>query len=296
MRKIPIETLQPAKVFFEGSTKNIAICASKTLFADAIANHLEAKSIPADSLVENILFSLKTLWEQAPGYENSQFSVYIADEPPVNSDFDITVYLEKLQITNKYYGQQYDFFEWEAYIYVVYIAKWLIYYKSGEQIDAYTKDDMIVLQSGIYDTKAKAVESLPDARDAWWDLGIVLAQDYITRVTPQWQKGTRYIYMVNKFPELSMLAYRAMETDNYVRAFDIWETMLMSCRKRGQKQTKSQIIYNMAIACEFQNYLEQAVDLTEKSASLKQKYITGSYLKLLKNRQEYQSILDRQFN
>jgi hypothetical protein len=300
MRRVSIETLQPAKVTIEGSKRNIAICASSTLLADAIAGNIEAKSIPADSLIENILFSLKYLLEKEPGYEDSKISVHTAtpDKPFVNDpDFDILVHLEKLQIKNQYYGQQYGYpdFEWEAYIYMTYTAQWSLYRK-GEKTDWYNDTDLIVITSNRYETKAEAVENLPEARDAWWDLGIVLAKNYVERITPQWRTGTRYIYMINRFPELSTLAYKAMGTDNYARAFDVWETMLLSCRKKGQKQAKSQIIYNMAVACEFQNDLEQAVDFTKQSVALKPKYVFSSYLKLLNSRQEHQSTLDRQIN
>ena len=299
MRRIPIETLQPAKVTFEGLPKNIAICTSKTLFSDASASNTEAKLIPvpADSLIENILFSMKYLWKQAPGYDNAQFIVYTAsagDTTVRDFNADITVHLEKLQINNRYYGHQYDYDEWEAYIYINYVAKWAIYNKSGAKIDDYTDSDMVIISSGIHETKAQAVQKLPDAKDAWWDMGIILAKNYIARITPQWQTETRYIYMINKFPDLSMMAYKAMSNDNYIRALNIWETMLMSCRKRGQKQTKSQITYNMAVACEFQNQLEQAITLTKQSSAIKQKNITENYLRLLNNRLEQRKKLDLQ--
>ena len=296
MRHCPIETLQPAQLTYEGSKNNIAICASQTLFSDALRSNENATGVPTDSLIANILFSLQHLWEEAPGYEDAQFFIHITptDDPPEVSDFDLLVWLDKLQIKNSYYGQQYSFYEWEAYLYVHYTIKWVVHSKAGTLIDEYIDRDLMVWPSGIRTGKSEAVMNLPDVKDAWWDMGIALAQKYIVRLVPQWNEGVRYIYMVNKFPELSRQAYTSMLNDGYVRAFDIWENMLLACRKKGQKRTKSQITYNMAVACEFQNQLEEAIYWAQRSANLNLKYRTANYLNLLRERIQHQTKLDQQ--
>ena len=100
--------------------------------------------------------------------------------------------------------------------------------------------------------------------------------------------------MVNKYPELSQMAYTAMLNDGYVRAFNIWETMLLSCRKKGQKKRKSQITHNLAVSCEYQNQLEQAIHWAKQSTTLKQKNRTVNYLKLLQKREQDRIKLDIQ--
>jgi hypothetical protein len=296
VRHCPIETLQPARLIVEGPKKNIAVCASQALFSDAIMSNDGATGVPADSLIANILFSLQRYWEDAPGYEDARFFIYITNdnELPKTSDFDLVTRLDRLQVDNAYYGQQYAYFEWEAYLYVHYAAKWSVSDKSGALLYEYTDRDLIVWPSGIRTGKAEAVANLPDIQDAWWDMGIALARNCAARIVPQWHTGVRHIYMVNKFPELSQQAYTAMQNDSYGRAFDIWETMLLSCRKSGQKRTKGQITRNMAVVCEFQNRLDQAVQWAQKSANLKRKFKTVDYLNLLRERQQQQKQLDQQ--
>jgi len=296
MHHCPIETLQPAKLTFEGPKTTIAICASETVLSESIKTNETAIGVPADSLIANILFSLQRHWEESPGYEDTQFLIYIAntDDLPEASGFDLMVLLDRMQIKNMYYGQQYDFDIWEAYLYTQYMAKWTVRDKTGALIDEYTDRDLMVWPSGIHEGKLEAVDHLPDVKDAWWDLGIALAQNYAIRIVPQWQMGIRNIYMVNKFPELSQRAYTAMQNEAYARAFGIWETMLFSCRKNWQKGIKSQITYNMAVAYEFQNQLDQAIHWAEQSASLKRKSKTVDYLKLLRERQQHQTRLDLQ--
>ena len=240
---------------FEGAKKNIALRALPSLLSEAIAANESAASVSADSLIANILYSLKYSWEGAPGYEDAQFFVSMTETLPDNVDFDIIVHLSRLQIKNTFYGQQYGYFEWEAYLYVQYAAEWQIRSPSGMLLDEYIERDLIVWPSGFTQSKAEAVMGLPDIQDAWWDMGIALAQNCAARIAPQWQTEIRHIYMINKFPELSRQAYTAMQHNGYGRAFDVWENMLLSCRKRGQKNVKSQISHNLAVACEFQNDL-----------------------------------------
>ena len=296
MRPYPIETLQPAKITFEGSINHVAICAPQTVFSEAIKSNSTANNVPADSLITNILFSLQHFWKGAPGFEDAQFFIYITKNDVITdfSNFDITVQLEKMQITNSYYGQQYGFYGWEAYLFVQYAAKWTIHDNSGKIIDEYTDHDVMEWSSSMRGSKTEAVDKLPDVKDAWWDLGIAMAQKYITRIVPQWQEEIRKIYMINKFPELSQQAYRAIQNEGYVRAFDIWENMLLACRKNGQKKVKSQIMYNMAVSCEYQNQLDDAIYWIQRSANLNINYKTADYLRLLKERQQQQIQLDLQ--
>ena len=296
VRQCPIETLQPAKLTFESSKNNIAICAPQTLLLEAIRSTITATGVSADSLIANILFSLQHFWEDTPGFEDAQFFIYITkdDVLPAFSTFDLTVQLDRLQVTNTYYGQQYGFFEWEAYLYVQYTARWSVRDQSGKLIDEYTDRDLIVWPSGIREGKAEAVNKLPDVKDAWWDMGIALAKNYVMRIVPQWHTGVREIYMINKFPELSQQAYTAMQNDGYARAFDIWENMLLACRKNGQKKIKSQITFNMAVAHEYLNQLDEAIRWAQRSANLNRKYKTTDYLNLLRKRQQQQTQLDLQ--
>jgi len=290
--------MQPSKFTFEGSKNNVAITAPHTLLLDAVLSNEGTKSISTDSLIYNILFSLKKSWENVLGYENTNFSIHIIKEgeqfPLSPSNFDMIVQLERLQIKNNYYGQQYTYNQWEAYLFVRYLARWTIRDKSGKLIDEHIDSSLLDWASGLQETKADAVDYLPQLNDAWWDLGILIAQKYYNRILPQWQKETRTIYMVDKFPDLSQLAYTAMQNDSYVRAFNIWETMLMSCRKKGQKKRRSQITHNLAVSCEYQNQLEQAVYWAKQSTSLKQKKRNVNYLKLLQKREQDRVKLDIQ--
>ena len=296
MRNCPIETLQPAKLALEGPKNSIALCASETVLSEAIATNETATGVPADSLITNILFSLQHDWEKVPGFDEAQFLIYIIKTDSLYEDFnfDLVVQLDRLQIKNIYYGQQYAFNLWEAYMYVQYSAKWTIRNSSGTLIDEFTDRNLMAWPSGIQEGKSEAVENLPDVKDAWWDMGIAIAQNYADRIVPKWQTGMRRIYMVNKFPELSQQAYTAMQNDAYGRAFDMWENMLLSCRKIFQKRIKSQITYNMAVAYEFQNQLDQSVYWAQQSANLKKKSKTVNYLKLLHERQQHQIKLDQQ--
>ena len=298
-RNIQIETLQPARLTIDGARNNIAVVTSQTLLDESVnASEGLAVNVPTDSLIRNILFSFQYFLETMPGYENATFTAFTTttEELADYSDFDLLAQLDRLQINNAYYGQQYSFYEWEAFLYVHYAANWTLRNNSGAIIDDYTDRDLLIWRSGIQPGKAEAVNNLPAMKDAWWDTGIALAQRHALRIAPNWQKSSRTIYMINKFPELSQLAYRAMQNDAYMRAIDMWESMLMLCRKNGQKNMKSQIYYNLAVAFEFQNQLEQALHWAQRSANQKSRTKTTNYINYLKERQRNQILLDGQLN
>jgi len=307
IRHCPIETLQPAHVILappktdivisapQTVLTNIIISAPRTLLSDAVISH-QLVNLPTDSIVANIMFSLMQLWSHAPGYEDAQITFQIPknDETPKYSNYDLLVQLESLQIKNTYYGQEYSFLEWIAYLFVYYTAQWTITNASGILLDEYTDHNLMEWNSGMRSGKEEAVMSLPNVYDAWWDMGIVIARNYANRILPRWQTDTRMIYMINKFPELSKQAYSAMLNDGYARAIDIWDNILLQCRKRGQKKTKSRIVYNIAVAWEFQNQLDEAIHWTQQSAALKKHPITVNYLNLLNERKQNQIKLDQQ--
>jgi hypothetical protein len=298
IRHCPIETLQPAIVILETPKNNIAICASHELLSESVKSNESAINFPVDSLMKNILFTLQHFWEKTPGYENTQFFIYILPTDTLigASNFDMAVWLDQLKIQNTYYGQEYSWTEWEAYLHVLYRAKWSIHNASETLLDEYSDYNLMEWSSGIRGGKAQAVANLPDLKDAWWDMGIVVARNFADRILPRWQTDVREIYMVNKFPELSQQAYTAMQNHGYARAFNIWENMLLSCRKHGQKRNKSHITYNMAVAWEFQNELDEAIYWAQKSANLYKITKTANYLKLLRERKQHQEKLDLQYN
>ncbi len=297
MRECPIETLQPAKLVFTGQNRNIAICASPVLFSDALLTNERTAGVPADSLIWNILYSLKSSWETAPGFEDVKISVFMAsgNEPlPDSTEYDLIADLDKLQLKNTYYGEQYNYQAWEAFMHVYYIAEWSVRDKSGRLLDDHTDRDLIVWPSGVRSTQAEAVFHLPGITDAWWDTGIAIARNYAERITPQWQTDYRDVYMINKFSDLSQQAYTAMQNNGYGRAFNIWEEMLLSCRKKGQSKIKSQITYNMAVACEFNNSLNDALYWIQRSVNYSSSTTNNNYLRILKERMTQSILLDQQ--
>ena len=302
MRDCPIETLQPAKMTFEGSKRDIAICIPQNLFSEALRSNPDTRGVRTDSLMKNILYSLQKSWKEVPGYEETQFYLFIlrTNELPGADGFDLVVWLNRLQIKN-FTSTQYGSDDENVYragvsLHVQYSANWSARDPSGIFFDEYVSLDLMSWQSHVQLRENRVVTGLPSVRDAWWDMGIAVANDYAARNVPQWQTGIRNIYMINRFPELSQLAYTAIQRNAYGRAFDIWENMLLSCRKRRHKNTKSQIAYNMAIVCEFRNELEQAVYWAERSTTFWKKAETVKYLELLKERQKHRVKLDQQMN
>ncbi|MDR2039225.1 MAG: DUF6340 family protein [Bacteroidales bacterium] len=309
IREIPIETLQPAKITFKDSRKKIAIYAPPSLLDEAIQSNEATYGVHTDSLINNTLYSLKSLLEKAPGFERTSFAVFVTDDHrkiPQSSDFDYFISLDHLQLKNRHYIEQYSFQTWEASVEVFYIALWSVRNRDGDIIENYIDRDIRTWFSGIIsDWTAAASPSyrvdavktkLPSINDIWWDLGIILARSCTKFLAPHWQKEERAIYMLNKFPELSGLAYTALKNNGHERAINIWEEMLVACRKRGQKKIKGKINYNIAVGHEYMNQLDESIQWLQRSINYSSNKVNTTYLRLLENRKKQSIILDQQTN
>lgn len=297
VRQCPIETLQPAKLVLPEPKQRVAIYASAALLSSAIRSNEIRSAVYADSLTLNVLYSLQRFWQKSPGFENTDFHVAMAADVLANSsEFDLIVRLDRMQAKNTYYGEQITYLDWETYLHVNYVAEWLIYDRQGQLVDTYVERDLIVWESGIRQGQSEALAALPNVNDAWWDMGIEIAKNYAARVSPYWAMGMRSVYMINKFPELSRRAYLSMQKQGYHRAFNIWDEMLLLCRKRGHRKTKSRIAYNMAVACEFENEIDRALYWAQRSTGFSQHSANTEYLNSLLERQAQRLQLDQQIN
>jgi hypothetical protein len=304
MRELSIETLQPARVDISGQKQNIVFCASPAVLSNAVSSNEGTAGISVDSLILNLLYSLKSEWEKAPGFEGTTFSIAVtanADSVLQTSKYDWMVSLDRMEVKNTYNGEysgmEYAYYwEWEAFMHVYYTVEWSVRSKSGRELDRYTERDLLLWSSGIQSSHAGAILNLPGISDAWWDMGIVLAQNYTKRLTPQWKKENRNVYIIGKYLQLSEQASTAVQNNGYTRAFNIWEDMLISCRKKGQKKRKSKISHNMAVACEYANMLNESLYWVQKSINYHSTPINRDYLYQIKERIEQSKILDQQIN
>ena len=296
MRDCQIETLQPAKfTYSKDQVNHVALCASPELLHNSILTNEIIEVMSTDSLIFNILYSLKQTWQSAPGCENMNFTIIVSDQaPPTDLSFDMIVRLDRILIRNSVYEEQFYSMEWEAFLQSFYIAEWSLRDRDSQLIDIHAHRDMITWYSGLQKTKSEARDSLPSVYNAWWDIGILAAKYYATRVSPHWQKETRPIYLIPKDKELSEKAYSAMQNNGYERAFHIWEEMLIASKKKGQKRRKGYLTYNMAVARECQNLLDEAIQWSETSAKNSSNSINKDYLSRLKKRMLEREILDRQ--
>jgi hypothetical protein len=294
IRECPIETLQPAKITLEAPRQSVAVFASPDIFSESFLINKMTDDMRTDSLILNLLYSLKYFMEQAPGFENTEVSVFLAAQDSVPKDHDWFVGLNRLPVRNISYGGE--------SLEVRCVAAWSIYNRdtsfTDKYIDVYAqvwKSDEDI-SGGAGDSEYELTDKLPSIEDAWWDLGITVARACAAYLTPHWQREMRGIYMINRFPDLSVAAYAAMQNEDYDGAFAVWEKMLTLCSRKGQKNTKRQITYNMAIACEYLNLPDEAIRWAQRSVDHAPAAASYRYLEFLEERKEQAPILDKQIN
>ncbi|MDR1672756.1 MAG: DUF6340 family protein [Bacteroidales bacterium] len=292
IRECRIETLQPPEMPLNTPIEKIAVYAPPKLFSEAIVSNIKTADIASDSLIYNILYSLKMFIEEAPGFEESVVSVFIADgDIPDKADYDWLIELKQLDIENNIGAQS-----GKLFLHARCSALWTLQNRDASVTDTRSDNDSQIWLAISENDGNYIISYLPTIADAWWDLGIAIARSYARYITPYWYTEDRQFFMLNKFPDHSRRAYDAMMNGNYQKAFDIWEEMLILCGKNGKTSTKSQITLNMAVACESEHRLDEALVWAQRSVGYAVNYLNGGYPEFLKYRQEQDSLLRRQIS
>jgi hypothetical protein len=293
MRECLFETLQPAEILFDSPRRSIALYAPAGLFDLSVSSNKGTADIQTDSLVYNLLYSAKFILETSPGFQDSRVYVFLADHPDeIPVDCDWYVGFSGLHFRNSTYVRSYAFWSWEVFL-QVHSALTCTVGKGDRILSNFEKYDMMEWSAVIGDDDDPALY-LPPVADAWWDASISIARACINHVAPHWQQESRPVFMINRFPDESVLAYMAMKDGNYARAYELWDEMLISCRKRGQKRLKSRIMYNMAVILEMQDRIDDAVQQVRQSIQYSDQSENREYLRILLQRLSQTTELERQ--
>ncbi|MDR1666290.1 MAG: tetratricopeptide repeat protein [Bacteroidales bacterium] len=294
MRECPVETLQPAQISFDSLRRSIAVYAPSGLFDLSVSSNEGTAAIAADSLVYNLLYSVKSYLEQSPGFQKTRVEVFLADHPteiPVACDWYIG--FSHLELHNSTYARPHVFFpSWTVYLQVRSAIVCSVG-RDEQVLHSFEKHDLLEWSATIGAGDDPALY-LPSVADAWWDTGIAIARACTDHIAPHWQEEWRPVFMISRFPDDSALAYTAMKDGNYARAYEMWDEMLISCRKRGQKRMKSRILHNMAVTLEMQDRIEDAVQQVRQSIRYSSLPENREYLRLLLQRLSQKTELDKQ--
>jgi len=133
-----------------------------------------------------------------------------------------------------------------------------------------------------------AAGAILNRKDAIKDVSRNTGQDYAQRLIPYWIRVTRDYYV--KGTDNFSVAKRKAQTGNWDGAAELWkkETTSSSSKIAGRA------CYNMAIICEINGQLDQAIEWAQKAYENYNNKLALRYVNILKNRKENNSVLKYQ--
>jgi hypothetical protein len=182
----------------------------------------------------------------------------------------------------------YTEFAVQAYLGLYTTSLWRIYDLIRDTIfDEYIIRDTLTWYHAA-ETVESAVDGLPKAVDALRAAAFNTGTIYGNRISPGWMEVQRY-YHSSGGREMRLAANKAAR-DDWSGAVLIWEKLAYS----ENLFVASWASFNMALVCEIEDRLIEALDWAIRSYSIKQKPLTREYIDLLRKRYEHEQKLRKQ--
>ena len=307
-----IQTLaSPDKIVGLPANANIAIAVS--IYPDTRSDSMKMRGFPSDSvMLVKAAFALKERLEESPKYPNYDFPIYsfprtelqqsnrrlspenialIAD----SSQAHYLISIEYLQADLWYEsGRGFDD-DYGAYNFlramVPYDAIFRIYnIATGEMLDNKVIMDTLIYETTILpsETANSALRRMPDPVDAVPAACERVAGQYADRITPRWQEEVRFYYSVNNNTDMSAAA-RSVRRGQWSDAIKIWSKYV----DNSDTNLAAVACFNMAVGCEMMGEYELAIDWLQNAMRKNHRYYSFTYEKILQQRIEEKSVIDR---
>lgn len=168
----------------------------------------------------------------------------------------------------------------EAKMDFYYRAHWRIYEPKNQEILV----DVIEQDTLYWDGYEKNINllfaRLPSIKSALLETGIAAAIDLSKHIAPKWELETRFYYKL-KDKSIDIAINYAAEGD-WPEALELW----LDFTERGNRQTRSKVMLNVALAYEMLGDLDNAIKWTRTSKRIYYREVVNHYYKeLLKQKQ-----------
>ncbi len=138
---------------------------------------------------------------------------------------------------------------------------WKMYDENGYILDVYLQKDSIFWYDYFNDSK-KAVEAIPDFKDAVKTIARLTGQNYPLRIAPWWETVDREYFSAGH--HLYQRANDLVKINNWNEAAKIWYHIYES----ENKKQKARAAYNLALSYEIRNDFQEAKAWAEISRNL----------------------------
>jgi hypothetical protein len=183
---------------------------------------------------------------------------------------------------------EYPIFMMEAYLGLYTTAAWRIYDLTRDTVfdQHLIRDTLTWYHQG--ETVEEAVYGLPESVDALRSAAFNVGALYGDRISPGWTETQRY-YHASGGKEMRQASIHAQKGE-WEEAAEIWKKLSNGDRR----WVAAHASFNMALVCEINDEIIDALDWAIKSYSIRQEDLTREYIDLLKERYEDRRKLNKQ--
>jgi len=275
-----VQTLRPAGIYFpQGAGEKVALLAREGYLLST-DHKTERDKEDIDTMMLTTLHGLADELSRQPLYGSSEFLVdkrayegfprgadYAAlfKEYPVDQIILVdSVYLTDEMTRSEQFGVSYVVYHLQSSL------RWNVFFRDTPEVrDVWMSRDTLRWVGAGFQMK-EALTSLPSRGDALWDMGLEIAKNYCSRISPVWITEERTLICSGS---LSHLARVEFENGNLSESVRIWSELLK--RIRSPKK-RAFLMNNLAVAAESlddlpaaEKWLEEALGLLDVSSGKK---------------------------
>ncbi|HPM09415.1 MAG: DUF6340 family protein [Paludibacter sp.] len=295
-----IDVLRPAKVNFPEDVNHLLIVNNSRPqphtyghTTELFDESNEAVSIETDSLA---LFSLASLSE-AMAEKEFFSSIHLMHESiKKDSSFSEVTYPDRDYlvdlcrkegaegiislnriIVNDKLGELYDMSQalYIAYLEAIYDYNWSVHFPAKNQIYSFAAKDTVYWESESY-YRERAVNGLPDRRDALIDGALISGRRSVSKFIPYWEQSDRYFF---KFQDKKLKqGFDSLYVKNWDAAIDIWTDLL---EKTSRKSKKIKTAHNLSVLYEIKGDIQQAYDYSNQAMDVYMDILLFDYRSIL---------------
>ncbi len=269
---VTVQTLRPAEIYFpQGAGEKVALLAREGYLLST-DHKTERDKEDIDTMMLTTLHGLADVLSRQPLYGSSDFLVdkrsyegfpgrsdYAAlfKEYPVDQIILVdSVYLTDEMTRSEQFGVSYVVYHIQATL------RWNVLFRDTPEIrDVWMSRDTLRWVGAGFQMR-EALVSLPSRGDALWDMGLEIAKNYGSRISPFWITEDRTLICSGS---LSHLARVEFENGNLSESVRIWSELQE--RSRSPKK-RAFLMNNLAVAAESLDDLSTAEEWIEEALGL----------------------------
>lgn len=219
----------------------------------------------AESVLEKEFFSIVDLKHETVNKGNDFFSITLPEKDVVKSLIDSygangVIALNRILVQDhlgEVYNQENASFI--AYLEARYDYNWSVHFPLNNKVFSLVTKDTVYWESESY-SRQRALNGLPDRRDALIDGALISGKRAVNQFIPYWEKVDRYIFdLSNKKFRKGLDAVYLKDWDEAIR---VWDELLTNIRSQS---AKAKIAHNLAVVHEIRGDLSKSYEYSNQA-------------------------------